>query len=198
MTLNKYQKANEQIRLRESDRQAILAGVLNADPKPKKKFSLSFAGWGALAAAGAAVLLFILLPRPSMSAAPQNDAAAGETYREEEAVMDAAAEETGMTREEAERMLGQSLVNLEQLEGVESVEYRSYGGGSVEISLSYGGTPVLILAESDLVTSAQTLEMEEPADTANTTGTVRYTITYPEGQDDALDEILRNVLEGAS
>lgn len=82
--MNKYQQANEQIRLNEDQKEAILNEIMSMETTPAKKTLPGFYRWAGIVAGAFAVVLLLLLPgRMSMSGS--SNSTMNETMAMEEA-----------------------------------------------------------------------------------------------------------------
>ena len=129
MTSNKYQKANEQIRLSEAQKSQILENILSADITPaKKQWHMPVYGWAGMMAGAFALILILVLPMRSKTAeAPayqpmQNDSEESGMVYEESMAAEGETDAMGADYEKASETT-LDVIRFEEVEGVKSAEY---------------------------------------------------------------------------
>ena len=154
MTSNKYQKANEQIRLSEAQKSQMLENILSADITPaKKQWHMPVYGWAGMMAGAFALILILVLPmRPKTSEAPsyqavQNDSEESGMVYEETMTTDGETEVGAMGsdyEEGPETTL--DVIRFEEVEGVKSAEYVMLDDENMMIHLYIENGEIIIFA----------------------------------------------------
>ena len=183
--MNKYQQANEPIRLSEEQKEAILNHALRAEIQPAGRIVPDFYRWAGVFAGAFAVLLLILLPgrmKPASSDAPaMNETMAMESRESaldhESAEYDstaAAAEPCDAAQLAAE--LGCPVPDFSTYPNVRAVEYTriSAAAGTVYVAAEQGEFVLLIeaLPKSD----EPAAEGEEETEVLYEDDEVRYSL----------------------
>jgi hypothetical protein len=184
--LNKYQQANEPIRLSEEQKEAILNHALRAEIQPAGRTVPGFYRWAGVLAGAFAVLLLILLPgrmKPASSDAPAMNETMAMESREENALdhesaeydsAAAAAEPCDALQLAAE--LGCPVPDFSSYPNVRAVEYTriSAAAGTVYVAAEQGEFVLLIeaLPKSDETAA----EGEEETEVLYEDDEVRYSL----------------------
>ena len=152
MTSNRYQKANEQIRLSEAQKSQILENILSADITPaKKQWHMPVYGWAGMMAGAFALILILVLPmRPKTAEAPsyqpmQNDSEESGMVYEESMAAEGETDAMGADYEKASETT-LDVIRFEEVEGVKSAEYVMLDDEKMMIQLSVENGEIIIYA----------------------------------------------------
>ena len=160
MTSNKYQKANEKIKLSEAQKAAITENVLNADIKPVRKGMPGW-GWVGIVAFGFVLLLALIMPmKPSISSAPalakeETSETSADSYEgmdllyEEESAVGQATNESMeessfISKTELETRLGHTLPDFETLSFASHVGYQWINDETAQIQITSADSEILV------------------------------------------------------
>ena len=173
MTLNKYQKYNEKIRLDESMKEDILNHVMEAEIKPVRR---AVPGWRPAVVFACILAVFALLIIPRRTGTDMASEAASEPavlYEEPSEAMESAADamdsaaESRYTAETLSEQLGYRLPDMSGFSDRSDVEYMALSDTQGQIRLVCDGNAVIIATERIVPNEA---DREETADGAVTEG----------------------------
>ena len=165
MTLNKYQKYNESVRLDDRAKEEILNRVMEADITPAKR---RIPGWrfAAVFACLAAAFGLFLIPRHKLSQAePAMEAAAAEEASESAVLYDSAPAEAAeaeaapvLSADTLSMELGYVIPDMDSYSGASGTVYERISQTGGRITMQYGNGAVTILTDP-----VSTKEREQPA-----------------------------------
>ena len=173
MTLNKYQKYNEKIRLDESMKEDILNHVMEAEIKPVRR---AVPGWRPAVVFACILAVFALLIIPRRTGTDMASEAASEPavlYEEPSEAMESASDamdsaaEAGYTAETLSDQLGYRIPDMDGFSDTSAAEYMALSDTQGQIRLVCGGNAVIIATERIVPNEA---DREETADGAVTEG----------------------------
>ena len=146
MTLNKYQKYNEKIRLDETMKEDILNHVMEAEIKPVRR---AVPGWRPAVVFACILAVFALLIVPRRKGTDMAGEAASESavlYEEPAEAMDSAAA-SGYTAETLSDQLGYRIPDMSGFSDGNAAEYTALSDTQGQIRLVCSGNPVIIATE---------------------------------------------------
>lgn len=203
MTLNKFQKANESIRLDGEAKERMIANILAADTEPVRRRWFSPA-WAGVFCGALVLVLFLMIPRSTN--APMMEYSAEESVSdsyEMEVTEETAEEEKGMRDAEMlSEQLGYRVPDFGLLEGAE-VEYERTGESSGLAVIHHEGNEYVVYFTPKEDPSGSTAEnntfMEdggesEPAVQFTSDG-IEYTVSSRNPLSEEEIELLKGIIE---